>query len=184
MKSHLRNSLKLRFLMPFVSHRNDGFMRIRTWQQTVSPYSSSPSASIGDPVSFAQVSDSTKWLKSYAMQQWEFDSDQIFCPLNYQVCLIAKNRNCIFRQMAEHTSELSDILSHAGEQFKGKVNVLYIGTDHIHLRIDSPPDYPANEVVQKIMVFFESAVKNEFPKLVDHESSLFEDAYFIESIGD
>jgi len=131
----------------------------------------------------AKLSDRHKWLKAYAIQQWKFDSDQIFCEINYHVCLIAKNRNKVFEKMIGQLSEISDMFSKAGEQFKGKVNLLCLGTDHIHIHIDSPPDYSADEVVQKTMAFFETAIKSEFSEFVDNGESLFEKAYFIESIG-
>jgi len=130
-----------------------------------------------------KLSDRHKWLKAYAIQQWRSDSDQIFCELNYHVCLIAKNRRKIFEKMTDQISEISNIFSKAGELFKGKVNLLCLGTDHIHIHIDSPPDYSADEVVKKTMAFVEGSIKCEFSKLVGNRESLFEKAYFIESIG-
>jgi len=83
-----------------------------------------------------KLSDRHKWLKAYAIQQWKSDSDKIFCELNYHVCLIAKNRNKIFEKMIDQISDISDIFSKAGEKFAGKVNLLCLGTDHIHVHIE------------------------------------------------
>jgi REP element-mobilizing transposase RayT len=59
---------------------------------------------------------------------------------------------------------------------------LCAGLDHIHLHINSPPDYSADEVVRKIMEFSEPAIKNEFPKLFERKE-IFGKTYFIETIG-
>jgi len=130
-----------------------------------------------------KLSDRNKWQKAYAIQQWNSDSGQIFCELNYHVCLIAKNRNQIFEKMIDQLSKISDIFSRAGEQFKGNVNLLCLGTDHIHIHIDSPPDYSSDEVVRKIIAFVEGSIKSEFSELISNRESVFEKTYFIESIG-
>jgi len=130
-----------------------------------------------------KLSDRHKWLKAYAIQQWKFDSYKIFCELNYHVCLITRNRSKIFEKMVGQISEISDMFSKAGEQFKGKVSLLCFGADHIHIHINSPPDYSADEVVQKTMYFFETKIKSEFSEFSNNGESLLEKAYFIESIG-
>ncbi len=103
----------------------------------------------------ATLTDHHKWLKSYAIQQWNHDDTQIFCHLNYHLCLLADNRSTLIQKCIAYIEELLVILDKIGDQFKGKVSLLCIGIDHIHLHVNSPPDYSAHEVAQKIISFLE-----------------------------
>ncbi len=129
-----------------------------------------------------ELSDRQKWLKSYALQQWKFDSDKIFSNLNFHVCLLTKKRERVFGGVTDKLTEISSIFSNSGELFNGKVSLLCVGLDHIHLHIDSPPDYSADEVVRKIIAFSESALKNECLGLLERKE-IFWKTYFIETIA-
>lgn len=130
-----------------------------------------------------ELSDRLKWLKAYALQQWKYDPDQIFCNLNFHVCLITKKREKLFEIVQNRLVEISAIFNNAGDRFDGKVSFLCAGSDHIHLHVDSPPDYSADEVVNRIMVFVESAIINDFSELLGDRNEIFERLYFIETIG-
>lgn len=129
-----------------------------------------------------ELSNRQKWLKAYALQQWKFDSDRIFVNLNFHVCLLTMRREKLFGKATGILAEASSIFSDAGALFNGKVSFLCAGLDHIHLHIDAPPDYSADEVVRKIIAFSESALRNDNQKLSDRKE-IFGEAYFIETIG-
>lgn len=129
-----------------------------------------------------ELSDRQKWLKAYALQQWEFDADRIFADLNFHVCLLTKGREKLFGEVVGKLAETSSMFSDAGDLFNGKVSFLCAGLDHIHLHIHSPPDYSADDVVRKIMAFLESALVNEFRRQAERKK-IFQSAYFIETIG-
>lgn len=88
----------------------------------------------------------------------------------------------MFGKVTGKLAEASSIFSDAGDLFNGKVSFLCAGLDHVHLHIESPPDYSVDEVVRKIVAFSESALANEFQRRSDRKE-VFEKAYFIETLG-
>ena len=131
----------------------------------------------------ATLTDHHKWLKAYAIQQWNYDDSQIFCHLNYHLCLLTDNRNTLIQKLIGDIEKVSVILAKAGDQFKGKVSLLCIGVDHVHLHINSPPDYSADEVVKKMISFLEVEMNSVFQDLFESKQIIFHKTYFIESIG-
>jgi len=129
------------------------------------------------------LSDRQKWLKAYALQQWKFDPDKIFSNLSFHLCLIIKGREQLLAKVKEELDKISSIFSDSSESFDGKVSFLCAGKDHAHLHIVMSPEYSPDEVVRKIIVFSEAAMKIEFPELFKHNERIFEKAYFIETIG-
>ena len=130
-----------------------------------------------------KLTEHHKWLKAYAIQQWKYDDSQVFSELNYHLCLLANNRNKIIQVLINDIEKVSDILANAGDQFQGKVSLLYIGADHIHLHVNSSPDYSADEVVQKIITFLEVEINSEFQEVFRNQEKIFQKTYFIETIG-
>lgn len=131
----------------------------------------------------AKLTDNHKWLKAYAIQQWSYDDSRIFCDLNYHLCLIANNRNTLIQKLINDIDEVLIILDEAGDQFKGKVSLLGIGADHIHLHVNSSADYSADEVVQKIIAFLEVTINSKFQTIFKNQEKIFQKTYFIETIG-
>jgi REP element-mobilizing transposase RayT len=129
-----------------------------------------------------KLSNRQKWLKAYSLQQLKFDPDLIFSNLNYHVCLVTNKRERLLKQVMDKLVEISAMYCDAGDQFNGKVSFLCAGFDHIHLHIESPPDHSADEVVNKIIAFSESAMKNQFSEFFIGKT-IFQETYFIESIG-
>ena len=86
-------------------------------------------------------------------------------------------------KVKEELDKISSIFGDSSNSFDGKVSFLCAGKDHVHLHIEMSPDYSPDEVVRKIVVCSEAAMKTEFPELFEHNEGLFEKAYFIESIG-
>ena len=130
-----------------------------------------------------RLTDKHKWLKAYAIQQWKYDENEIFCDLNYHLCLLANNRNAIIQEAFNDYGKVSAVASDAGDEFKGKVSLLCIGEDHIHLHINSSPDYSADEVVKMVIAYLETAIKSEFQDTFKDQERIFQKTYFIETIG-
>ena len=131
----------------------------------------------------ANLNDNHKWLKAYAIQQWKYDDSQILCDLNYHLCLLSKDRNTTVHKLISNLEEVSAIFGKAGDQFDCKASLLCIGADHIHIHINSSPDYSADEVTQKIITFLEVTIKSEFHEIFGDQEKIFQKKYFIETIG-
>ncbi len=130
-----------------------------------------------------EIPDKTKWFRAYALQQWEFDPDLIFCELNYHLCIITPKRERLFSNIGGSFIKFSEIFNSIGDLFNGKINLLYMGEDHFHIHIDSPPDYPADEIVNKIITNTEMEILKVFPEYQKNAENIFERNYFIETVG-
>jgi len=131
----------------------------------------------------SKITERHKWLKAYAIQQWRYDDSQVFTELNYHLCLLTNNRNKLLQKLINDIEKVSNILEKTGAQFEGQVSLFYIGEDHIHLHVNSSPDYSADEVSQNIIVDLNRELKSEFPEIVRNQEKLFQKTYFIETIG-
>ncbi len=130
-----------------------------------------------------ELSEGQKWLKACALQQLKQDPDKVFSSLNYHVCLITEKRKKLFSTISERLMESKEIFDIIGGRFNATLTVLCVGYDHMHLHVESSPDYSADEVISEIIVSLELVIKNEFPKLFNKTTKIFENAYFAETIG-
>lgn len=130
-----------------------------------------------------EIPDRTKWFRAYALQQWEFDPDLIFCELNYHLCIITPKRKRLSLNIGSPFVRFSEIFNSIGDLFNGKINLLFIGADHLHIHIDSPSDYSADEVVNKIITNSEMKILKAFPEYQKNAENIFERNYFIETVG-
>ncbi len=131
----------------------------------------------------AKLTDHQKWLKTYAIQQWKYDDSQIFCDLQYHLCLLANNRNTSIMKLNESIEVVTTILDEAGEKFGGKISLLCIGADHMHLHVNSSPDHSADEVIQIVISILEIEMKSAFQEAFRNQDKIFLNKYFIESAG-
>jgi len=99
------------------------------------------------------------------------------------LCLIEKGRHRLFSSISDQIQTLSTTIAEAGPEFEGKISLLCIGEDHMHIYSSSSPDYSADEVVKKVKHAINSALRSEFSELFLDKNKIFEEAYFIESIG-
>lgn len=127
------------------------------------------------------LSNKHKWLKALAMQKWKSSPDEVFCELNFHICLISRNRDKILSNIMD---DLFSVFFKAGTLFENvMIDVLYVSHDHIHLYMTTSPDYSIDEVVKKAMSFVESAIQNNYPELFGKQTRLFEKTYFAETIS-
>jgi len=127
-----------------------------------------------------QMSNKHKWLKALALQKLSFSPDQIITNLSFHICLVTKAREPLF---LDTDIDLSSIFSEAGSLFDGHLEVLSYGKDHIHLYANTSPDFSLDDVVNKALSFAEPKIKELYPELFKDKMTLFEKAYFAESIG-
>lgn len=127
-----------------------------------------------------QLSNRHKWLKANALQQFDFDSDQIITDLNFHICLITRGRQPLF---LNGDIDLSSIFLEAGSLFDGHLEVLAYGKDHIHLFANTSPDYSLDTVVNKTLSFVVPKIRQEYPELFNEKDTLFEMPYFAETIA-
>lgn len=127
-------------------------------------------------------SDKIKWFKAYAKQQLQINSDIINYKLKYHVCLSTRKREKIFANNTVDINKISSIFNNIGSYFKGvQISLLCLKTDHVHLFIESTPDYSLDEIVNKTIKNSEKDIVNTYSEIFNN--NIWERNYYIESIG-
>jgi len=70
------------------------------------------------------------------------------------------------------------------EDYSNPFKVIWLcEEDHLHIHIDSPPDYSADEIVNKIIINSEMEILKVFPEYQKNAKNIFVRNYFIETVG-
>lgn len=128
-------------------------------------------------------SNKAKWFKAYALQQLKLNPDQIHVKINYHVCLVSPKRENIFQYGKLSFEKMTHVLYDVGILFKSKISILGVAGDHIHLFIDSSPDYPADQIVKQLVEDLEGELLKNNPNLKKKFGRILERNYFIETVG-
>ena len=128
------------------------------------------------------MSPKEKWFKAYAVQQLGMNPDLIYANLRYHVVFSTVQRNQLF---SHQDFEWIDSIFHQAESAFENTNVhlLCLAPDHIHLYIDSSPDYSLDEIINAVMESSEQEIAMQLPDLQKSNNSLWKRAYFLEGIG-
>ncbi len=70
-----------------------------------------------------------------------------------------------------------------GVLYKSQIQLMGVAGDHVHLFIDSAPEYPADTIVNKIIDDLEREFLKDFPEAKEKHNRIFEKNYFIETLG-
>jgi putative transposase len=128
------------------------------------------------------MSQKEKWFKAYAVQQLQMNPDLIYANLRYHVVFSTVQRTKLFPH--QDFERIDNIFHQAEFPFENtNVHLLYLAPDHMHLYIDSSPDYSLDEIVNAVMEFSEREIVAQFSGLQKSSNSLWERAYFLEGIG-
>jgi REP element-mobilizing transposase RayT len=123
-----------------------------------------------------------KWFKAYAVQQLEMNPDLIYAKLRFHVVVSTIQRTKLFTN--HHADQISEMFHHAAFPFENThVHLLCLSSDHIHLHIDSSPDYALDEIVNAVMGYLEQEIPIHLPELQQNRHALWKRTYFSEGIG-
>jgi REP element-mobilizing transposase RayT len=123
-----------------------------------------------------------KWIASYILQQHKLNPDQIQFKLKYHLELITKNRISLFLDM--YFQSFSEIFDRAAKSFPGTdVDIMWLASDHLHLYLDSTPDYAIDEIIQSVIKKSEFEIFNRFPDLQKETKKVWNRDYFVETVG-
>ena len=123
-----------------------------------------------------------KWFKAYAVQQLEMNPDLIYANLRFHVVVSTTQRIKLFSN--QHVDQIDEIFNQAEFPFDNtNVHLLCLAPDHIHLYVESSPDYSLDEIVHAVMEYSEREIPIQLPELQQNSQLLWERSYFSEGIG-
>ncbi len=130
----------------------------------------------------SRTTQKEKWFKAYAVQQLAMNPDLIYANLRFHVVVSTTQRINQFAN--QHPDQIDEIFNQAEYPFENtNVHLLCLASNHIHLYIDSSPDYSLDEIVNAVMAYSEQEIPIHLPKLQQNHPALWERTYFSEGIG-
>ena len=133
---------------------------------------------------FPSFSDKEKWFTAYAKQQLELYPDDINFTLQFHVCLVSNSRNPIFQNPDKYIEKLTNIFNQIAINLDNThIEILWLNSDHIHLYINTTPDYSLEEIVDKIINISGKEIISSYPEIETIYNSIWESEYFAETIG-
>jgi REP element-mobilizing transposase RayT len=96
--------------------------------------------------------------------------------------LITENRAPLFSD--RYFQPFSEIFSRVARSFsKTDIELIWLASDHLHLFLDTSPDYPVDEIVHIGIKKSEFEILNRFPEFQQKTETVWKRDYFVETVG-
>ena len=130
------------------------------------------------------LTDKEKYLTALSKQKLTLNADEIHFKLQFHVCLVTNKRDIMFSNKNRFIEEIIKIFEKIEAMFENtQIEVLHLDSDHIHLYVNTTPDYSLDEIAGKIISYSEKEIITFFPELVNEPNNIWETGYFAETIG-
>jgi putative transposase len=127
-------------------------------------------------------SQRNKWIRSYLVEQQKQNPDQIQFKLRYHIVLITRERSAILTE--NYFKSFSRIFKNTTKSFYDTtIDLMWISSDHIHLYLDSSPDFSVDEIYKEVVNQSERVIYMKHPELKPENQDLWENSYFVETFG-
>ena len=125
-----------------------------------------------------------KWFRAYAKQQLRLNPEAVQFKLQFHVCLVTRQRKKYFSDSQKYLEKIINIFQQIATGFDNtQIEVLWICADHIHLYLNTVPDYSLDEIVDKLIKNSAHEIQAIDTVLVNDNNDVWETGYFAESIG-
>jgi REP element-mobilizing transposase RayT len=149
-----------------------------------SPNQQSPLIIENNEIEGNTLSNKEKYFIALSKQKLNSNPDEIYFNLQFHVCLVTKKREAIFLSKNNCLEEIITIFNKIETMFDStEIEVLHINSDHIHLYVNTSPDYSFDEIADKIINVSEKEITTLYPELMRKDSAIWEVGYFAETIG-
>ena len=169
------------------SCRNDALLECKAYRPKLSLASSNQQTSEiieREEVDHHILTDKDKYLIALSKQKLKANEDEVYFNLRFHVCLVTKKREIVFSNKNNYIEEIINIFKKIEVMFKDtQIEVLHLDPDHIHLYVNTTPDYAFDEIANKIITVSETEITNTFPEIVNKSNGIWEVRYFAETIG-
>ena len=123
-----------------------------------------------------------KWQQTYYVQQQRENPEQVQFKLKYHVVFLTFARSALLSE--KYFSSFSKIFSNTAKSIDDTViELMWISSDHLHLYIDSKPDFSIDEIFQTISSNSERIILMKHPELNLKNKNLWENSYYAETLS-
>jgi len=131
-------------------------------------------------------SDKVKYQRALALQKLARDLDDVMLEIKYHFAWNVVGRRSVFAEPASTIDFISDTITSCSEAVGGFASLLWLAPDHIHLYVESDGAVSPDNMAQKLKRLSETPILERFPDLIaspEVETGLWDEAYFVETIG-
>jgi len=128
------------------------------------------------------LSGKTKWFREFAKQELKRNPDHVHTEIKYHVCLVSRGRKRILED-TDSFENAPSVLYDIGAAYDSEIKLIGTARDHVHLFIESGPDYPADKIVRETIAGLEEVFAKNSPEAEENKGGIFESDYFIETLG-
>lgn len=134
---------------------------------------------------YSDFSDKEKWFNAYARQQLQLYPNDINYTLQFHVCLVVNSRKKFFNSPAHYLGKLTNIFNQIASNLDNThIEILWLNPDHIHLYVNTTPDYSLKEIViDQIIRISGKEILSLYPEIEIVSDHIWESEYFAETIG-
>ena len=140
----------------------------------------------GDPEEADQYlsTDKEKYLMALSQQNLIQSPDKVHFKLQYHLCLVTKNREKLFLDTSEFLEDFINLFKEMETLFSNtEIEMLHLPSDHVHLYINTTPDYAFDEIANKIKTLSDECIAIIFKNVINEGKNIWETGYFSETIG-
>ena len=131
-------------------------------------------------------SDKVKYQRALALQKLARNPDDVMLEIKYHFAWNVISRIPIFAEPASKIDFIRDTITTFSEAIGGFASLLWLAPDHIHLYVESDGEVSPDNMVQELKRSSEAPILERFRDLIassDVETGLWDEAYFVETIG-
>ncbi len=128
-------------------------------------------------------SESFKYKKAHALQRLQRNPDEEIAWLKYHVAWNTAQRKPFFREIGKDEGKINLIIEDAGAPSDVVTSIMFLAADHVHIYLESDGEKSADTLIREIKAYCQRRLLSEFGKLFNKEKNLWDEGYFVETLG-
>ena len=130
-------------------------------------------------------SDKIKYQKALALQKLNRDPEGVFGDLKYHFAWNVVYRSPVFSPSEDYLNFIRNIFFKCSALIGGFVNLITLGSDHVHLYAESDGSLSVETMVREIKRFSNNAILSNsgIKSKLDGRSEIWDLAYFSQTVG-
>lgn len=128
-------------------------------------------------------SESFKYKKAHALQRLKGNPDEDIACLKYHLAWNLIQRKPFFKNIGRDADKIKLLFEDVGAESDVVVGIMFLAVDHMHLYLESDGEKSIDSLVKEIKANSRRKLLSEFDKLFNKNADIWDEAYFVETIG-
>ncbi len=131
-------------------------------------------------------SDKVKYQRALALQKLARDPELVMLEIKYHFAWNVIGRKPVFTKPERMIDFICETIMACSKAMGGISYLLWLAPDHIHVYVESDGNVSPDNMAQDLKRLSETPILKRFPAFIaspDAETGLWDEAYFVETIG-